>query len=47
MWALKIEKWTALNLDVFFYFDNDQAGFAAQNAMELSRMLSGSVARAS
>ncbi len=45
MWALKMEKWTALNLDVFFYFDNDQAGFAAQNAMELSRMLFGSVSR--
>lgn len=38
-WARKIGSWTDRNHDVFLYFDNDQAGFAAKNAVELQRML--------
>lgn len=38
-WASRIQSWRAENRDIFVYFDNDQAGFAAENAVELSRML--------
>lgn len=37
-WAKTIQDWTAADRSVYFYFDNDQAGFAAQSALELSRM---------
>jgi uncharacterized protein YecE (DUF72 family) len=47
LWAMKIEGWVRANLDVFFYFDNDQAGFAAQNALKLSGMVSGRRSKAS
>jgi uncharacterized protein YecE (DUF72 family) len=40
-WANKIDHWAAENRSVFFYFDNDQAGFAAQNALELNHILNG------
>jgi uncharacterized protein YecE (DUF72 family) len=39
MWAARIEKWTAERRSVFIYFDNDQAGYAAKNALELKRTL--------
>jgi uncharacterized protein YecE (DUF72 family) len=38
-WAKRIESWAAQDHRVYFYFDNDQTGFAAANAFELSRML--------
>lgn len=34
-WASGIREWTGRGLDVHFYFDNDQAGFAARNAEQL------------
>jgi uncharacterized protein YecE (DUF72 family) len=40
-WAGAISAWTAQGLTVFAYFDNDEAGYAAQNARELQEMLSG------
>ncbi|MFW6122775.1 MAG: DUF72 domain-containing protein [Thermodesulfobacteriota bacterium] len=40
-WAGAISAWTAKGLTVFVYFDNDEAGYAAQNALELQEMLSG------
>ncbi len=40
-WAKRIREWVQDNREVFFYFDNDQAGYAAQDALELSRMVSG------
>jgi uncharacterized protein YecE (DUF72 family) len=39
MWAARIDEWTADGKSVFVYFDNDQAGYAAQNALALKRML--------
>lgn len=40
-WTRKIDRWVAQNRTIFFYFDNDQAGFAAQNALELKAMIQG------
>ena len=40
-WAEAISAWAARGLPVFCYFDNDEAGFAAQNALELQNLLSG------
>jgi len=31
-WAKKIEAWHADLKSIYFYFDNDQAGYAAKNA---------------
>jgi uncharacterized protein YecE (DUF72 family) len=38
-WAGAISTWTAQGLTVFCYFDNDEAGYAALNALELQEML--------
>jgi uncharacterized protein YecE (DUF72 family) len=40
-WANRIEAWRKQLKHVFIYFDNDQCGFAAQNALQLKRMLAG------
>jgi uncharacterized protein YecE (DUF72 family) len=34
-WAMSIKKWTQEKKDVYVYFDNDQAGYAAFNAEKL------------
>ena len=41
-WATTIKTWRKTLKHIFIYFDNDQAGFAAKNAMELKRMVIGS-----
>jgi uncharacterized protein YecE (DUF72 family) len=38
-WAERIRKWTEHLRAVYVYFDNDQGGFAAQNARELRSLL--------
>jgi len=38
-WASRIRAWRTELQHVFVYFDNDQSGFAAQNAFELKRIL--------
>ena len=38
-WAGAISDWSRQGREVFCYFDNDEAGFAAQNALELQEML--------
>jgi uncharacterized protein YecE (DUF72 family) len=38
-WAEKIGNWSRSGLDVYCYFDNDQAAFAAHNALTLKRMI--------
>lgn len=38
-WAERIDSWRKKLKHVFVYFDNDQAGFAPKNAIELKRML--------
>jgi uncharacterized protein YecE (DUF72 family) len=38
-WAEQIREWAKSLKAVYIYFDNDQAGYAAQNAVRLRRML--------
>ncbi|MCG6942332.1 MAG: DUF72 domain-containing protein [Thiohalocapsa sp.] len=38
-WAEQISRWLGRGLDVYCYFDNDQAGYAARNALALSQRL--------
>ena len=38
-WAEEISQWRAAAHDVYCYFDNDQGGFAAQNALALAQLL--------
>lgn len=40
-WAKQIENWRGELRQVFVYFDNDQSGFAAKNALELKHMIFG------
>jgi uncharacterized protein YecE (DUF72 family) len=40
-WARRIEHWSAKLKAVYIYFDNDQAGYAAQNALDLRQMVFG------
>ena len=38
-WAGAVSGWAADGKDVFCYFDNDEAGYAAQDALRLIGML--------
>lgn len=38
-WADQIDRWKQSDIDVYVYFDNDQAGYAVKNAKELNRIL--------
>jgi uncharacterized protein YecE (DUF72 family) len=40
-WARRIETWAKELKAVYVYFDNDQAGYAANNALTLKRMVFG------
>jgi uncharacterized protein YecE (DUF72 family) len=40
-WAARIMAWARKGKEVYCYFDNDEAGYAAQNAEELQRMIAG------
>jgi uncharacterized protein YecE (DUF72 family) len=40
-WSAQIERWGKELAAVYIYFDNDQAGYAAQNALSLKRMVFG------
>ncbi len=40
-WAKKIEAWQRELQGIYVYFDNDQAGLAAKNALELKRLVLG------
>ncbi len=44
-WAKRIRDWAKSLKAVYIYFDNDQAGYAAQNALKLKRMVSRHAAR--
>jgi uncharacterized protein YecE (DUF72 family) len=41
VWHERFEQWAQQSLDVFCYFDNDENGFAALNALELRRLIHG------
>jgi uncharacterized protein YecE (DUF72 family) len=38
-WAEQIRDWQRQLNDIYVYFDNDQNGYAAWNALELKKML--------
>jgi uncharacterized protein YecE (DUF72 family) len=38
-WAERLTRWAAEGHNVYCYFDNDEAGYAARNALELQAML--------
>jgi uncharacterized protein YecE (DUF72 family) len=38
-WAERIAAWTKKGLDVYCYFDNDDRGFAPENALQLQKLL--------
>jgi uncharacterized protein YecE (DUF72 family) len=38
-WAERIRNWREELAHIFVYFDNDQSGFAAKNALQLKRMV--------
>ena len=40
-WASRISAWASELKAVYVYFDNDQAGYAAQNALKLKEMVMG------
>lgn len=40
-WNERFEQWAEQSLDVFCYFDNDENGFAALNAVELRQLAAG------
>src|SRR5262245_11754068 len=40
-WARQIEKWARELEAIYVYFDNDQAGYAANNALTLKKMVLG------
>jgi uncharacterized protein YecE (DUF72 family) len=40
-WARRCQQWLRQEKDVFVYFDNDQAGYAAFNAQTLLKLLAG------
>jgi uncharacterized protein YecE (DUF72 family) len=41
-WATRIIEWRRQNRKIYVYFDNDQAGFAAHNAVRLRDLLTAS-----
>jgi uncharacterized protein YecE (DUF72 family) len=45
-WAKKIEDWRQELRRIYVYFDNDQAGFAPKNALELKQMVEGDRSKA-
>jgi uncharacterized protein YecE (DUF72 family) len=40
-WARKIRQWSQRLKEIYVYFDNDQAAYAAQNALALHRLVGG------
>ena len=40
-WARRIQEWATRLKAIYLYFDNDQAGYAPQNALELKQMVFG------
>jgi uncharacterized protein YecE (DUF72 family) len=43
-WAAKIRDWSGSLRAVYVYFDNDQAGYAVHNALELKRLVAAKAA---
>ena len=45
-WSKQIEDWAKELASIYIYFDNDQAGYAARNALELKRLVNDKNSRA-
>lgn len=45
-WSNQAEEWAQNLAAIYFYFDNDQAGYAARNALALKRLVNGKNSRA-
>jgi uncharacterized protein YecE (DUF72 family) len=45
-WAVRIKNWNEEGKDVYCYFDNDQAGYAAFNARKLTQLISPQIVKA-
>ena len=45
IWTKQIDEWHASGKSVFVYFDNDQVGYAAHNALTLKKMLGTNVSQ--
>lgn len=45
-WSKQIEAWAKELAAIYIYFDNDQAGYAARNALELKQLVNGKDSRA-
>ncbi|MGH9521297.1 MAG: DUF72 domain-containing protein, partial [Terriglobales bacterium] len=45
-WAEKMRRWSRSLRAIYCYFDNDQAGYAVRNALELKRLVNASSRRA-
>jgi uncharacterized protein YecE (DUF72 family) len=45
-WSKQVEEWAKDLASIYIYFDNDQAGYAARNALELRRLINGKNSRA-
>lgn len=45
-WSKQIEAWAKELAAIYIYFDNDQAGYAARNALELKQLVNGKDIRA-
>jgi uncharacterized protein YecE (DUF72 family) len=44
-WAKRIAQWSKELKSIYVYFDNDQAGYAAENALQLKRLIQKSSAK--
>jgi uncharacterized protein YecE (DUF72 family) len=44
-WGQQVEEWAKHLAAVYIYFDNDQAGYAARNALTLKQIMSGKDSR--
>jgi uncharacterized protein YecE (DUF72 family) len=40
-WAMRIHQWQRTLKNIYVYFDNDQAAYAAHNALHLKRLVEG------
>jgi uncharacterized protein YecE (DUF72 family) len=45
-WGKHVEDWAKDLASIYIYFDNDQAGYASRNAVELKRLVNGKNSRA-
>ena len=45
-WSKQVKEWAKDLASIYIYFDNDQAGYAARNALKLKRMVNGKDSRA-